>query len=125
MPKHIIAAIALASLCGGCVHSSKPTLLSKGASQVEVVESAAAANCAFVAVLSVESGANFRSYETNVDNATNDIRNQAARKGATHLVLGDPERLERLHGKWDGGGSGCNNCVGLTGKAYRCRASTP
>lgn len=86
-----------------------------GSTNVRIVSSAPE-NCEFVSSLTSRMGGNFQSYETNVDNATTELRNKAAMSNATHLVMGPPQQSDRT----SLGQSGCNNCVIMTGQAFRC-----
>ena len=84
--------------------------------RVEIVgvESAVAA-CRFVANLNSRIGENFRTYDTNVGLAENDLRNQAAQRGATHILVGAPVQQASTAFTKD-----CRNCVQLSARAFRC-----
>ena len=85
---------------------------------LKVVPLSAVANCDFLQIVTSRIGMNARQYQDNVTLAVNDNRNKDAAAGATHLVLGDPER--DTGGAWTGSDK-CENCVMINSKAYRCR----
>ena len=91
--------------------------LSDRASRVKVVPASAGANCDFIQIVTSRIGMNARSYDANVALTVNDNRNKAAAAGATHLVLGKPERDTS---NWTTTGQ-CSNCVMINSNAYRCR----
>ena len=91
--------------------------LSDRGGRLKVVPASAVANCEFIQIVTSQVGTNFKSYEDNVPLAVNDNRNKAAAAGATHMVLGTPERD---YGGTMGGGR-CENCVLINSNVYRCR----
>ena len=90
--------------------------LSPAANALRVTGQADVRECQFVAPITSRIGANFQSYEHNVEVATTDVRNKAASRGGTHLVLQPASASD----KTAFGQRGCNNCVIVTGNAYRC-----
>lgn len=100
----------------GC--GSSPPLLESG-TRVQVTVESRVVDCEYIGPVTSRVGANFGTYEGNVEYATNDVRNQAGRKGATHVVLSPP--IKDSMASWGKiGSSDCNNCVALTGQSYRC-----
>jgi hypothetical protein len=91
--------------------------LSDRGGRLKVVPDSAIANCEFLQIVTSRIGANASTYHANVPLAVNDNRNKAAAAGATHLVLGKPER--DTAGGW--GNGKCENCVMINSNAYRCR----
>lgn len=77
-------------------------------------------HCAFVAPVTAEWGGNFQTYQTNSVNAYNDIRNQAANLGATHLVIVNADAQDPSGWAAAFGAEQCENCVLVQGQAYRC-----
>lgn len=118
MYRLLILLLPLAPL--GC--GSRPELMDSG-NDVRVTVESRVADCEYVGPVTSRVGANFQSYEDNVEYATNDVRNQAGKRGATHVVLTAP--IKDSMASWGSLGSGdCNNCVALTGQAYRCGGSS-
>lgn len=102
----------------GCARG-RPVILTVGARSVSVVSSVPTdMQCQLIAPVTETAGANFRHYDENFRRCVISVRNQAARMGATHLVL----QNETLNSTaWSWGHSQCNNCVRVSGMAYRCR----
>lgn len=108
----------LAVLTVGVLAACSPTQVSldKGGQRIEVVTQAATVDCRMVSLVTCQIGSNFKSYEENVDNCMNQLRNKAAEKGATHLSVNSPVRDT-------GGGlsdADCKNCVNMSGEALVC-----
>ena len=79
----------------------------------------AVSDCTFVGIVSSRMGGNFQSLEHNIEIATLDVQNKAADRDATHLVLSEPV-IQTMGAMGRIGGGDCNNCVLVTGRAYRC-----
>jgi hypothetical protein len=111
--KRFLAAFVLA-ISAGCAPTQ--VNLTEQGKAVELVTQAATADCQVVDLLTCQIGSNFKSYEDNVDNCKNQLRNEAAEKGATHLSFNSPER--------DTGGGlsddSCKNCVNMSAQALTC-----
>ncbi len=82
-----------------------------------VPESQIKENCEYVGPLTSRMGGNFVSFETNVENANNDLINQSVEKGMTHLVMSDPKQSD---GTTFTVSENCNNCVIMSAKGYKC-----
>lgn len=93
------ALVASAALCG-CA-----TGRSAAASRVQEADSNMVAGCTYVAEVSGTSGWGGLAASTGIENAKNQALEQAARKGATHVV-------------WNALAGGMGPSV--SGKAYRC-----
>lgn len=100
----------------GCAPMS--AVLTPQGRAVRVVLQQPAGDCDFLGPVTKRLGANFVGYEQNVETATTIVRNVAAAKGATHLVLSPPRATDK--NPWVGSGR-CNNCVEVSGVAYRCK----
>lgn len=111
--------LALTLMMSSCLGSS-PDLLDSG-SNVRITGESSVEDCRYLGPVTARVGANFRSYADNVRYATNDVRNQAGVLGATDLVLSSPikDNMSSI------GIEGCNNCVALSGHAYRCDPNRP
>lgn len=114
------AALLIYPACGA---NSPPaqTLSSAGKKVVFVPESQLGAFCEYEGLVRSEQGANFRSLESNIKAAENDVRNKAARQGITHLVIMNHGK-DQDQATWaSAGGSGqCQNCVTLEASGYYC-----
>jgi hypothetical protein len=110
--------LALAALLTNAACGPTSVQITQRGMAIELVGTeAAVAGCRFVGNLRARMGQNFRTYETNVELAGIDLRNQAGRKGATHLLLGEPKPRERT--EW---GAGCANCLEQNARAFACPA---
>ena len=79
----MLASVFVPLGCAGNV-----THLTQQGQAVEVVmDGDAVKGCEFIAPVVAREGANFRGYESNIDRATNAVRNKAAQRRATHLLL--------------------------------------
>lgn len=96
-----------------------PIGLTSQGSYIRVSSQNAVDNCTYLGPLTSRQGGNFRNYETNIESATNDIRNQAAARGANSIVMNPPQTEDRSPSGF--GGDGCNNCVTVTASAFTCR----
>lgn len=107
---------ALFALCvQGC--SPANVELTDDAKRVRISQSSQVEQCEYIESVTTRIGSNFKSYEHNVDLAHKQLRNEAAKTGATHVVV--QSQQARDHSRM--GTGGCNNCVSLTGQAYNCR----
>lgn len=98
--------------------------LNPGAESVKsaLESSSELAKCEYVGILNARLGDNFVGYETNAENVQKQIKNQAHEQGVTHLVWGEPTAPESSN---IFGMTGCDNCVALSAKAFRCPQSAP
>ena len=112
----------MAMLFGEAACSAPPRIASAPPRPNAVVVGAATVeNCRYMGILYSKLGGNFRSFEENLHNCQRDIIFQATALGATHVVMGEMERLERTYQPWDfASDEGCNNCVSVQAKAYFC-----
>lgn len=108
--KVIICAFVLSS---GCASAR----LTEEGDNVRVISASRADGCVYVSSVSATVGANFHSYDDNVDNAMTELRNKAAARGADAVVVNPPEARDD-----SALGRGCRNCVSISGQAYRCRS---
>lgn len=91
------------------------------ANQVRVTGSSGVEDCEYIGPVTSEVGNNYQSYRANVEQATNGVRHSAAMKGATHVVLEAATKdNKRVTDPAFGTKKLCDNCVVLTGQAYRC-----
>ena len=99
-----------------------PTKMTRQGQAVEVVENVSAETCRFQTIVSCRLGGNFQTYDENITNCQRELRNKAALNGATHLIISEVGSEDRAT-NWAGSlnNSGCNNCVRMAGKAYRCQ----
>ena len=108
--------VVTVGLCLLCACAGSQALTTSGQA-VRVAQESEVAGCEFLQFIAVEWGNNARGRETNMANATNDIRNRAATLQATHVLLGSPGEGTSMTG------GDCPNCVTLEGEAYRCEAA--
>ena len=109
--------IVVVSFVGiGCATPSG--VLSPTAQSLRVVSQGEVNGCAFVAAVMTSLGRNMRDLDTNVRLATVDVRNKAARSGATHIIMQPPKATEGSAALT--GTTYCANCVEVVGMAYRC-----
>ena len=95
--------------------------LTRGGEAVQVVtQTPTTMSCTFIAPVTAEWGGNFQTFQTNSVNAYNDVRNQAANYGATHLVIVDADTQDPSGWAAAFGAEQCENCVLVQGQAYRC-----
>lgn len=112
--KRLLTVLTLSIVCG-C--SPTNVNLNSEARNVEVVTLAATSECEFVSLVTCQLGSNFQTYENNVDNCMNVLRNKAAAKGASHLSIEAPQRDTSGSAFSD---SDCKNCVNMSGQALNC-----
>lgn len=77
------------------------------------------ASCRYLGFVVADIGANFQTFSHNVELAQTKVRNDAANKNGTHVLVGAPE--ESKTNSWAGAGGNCRNCVKITGKVFRCK----
>lgn len=114
MVKFLVSVLFLVTSTG-CVGATHIKATPAGeAVQVVGTESAVAA-CGFVGNLTSRQGTNFRTFDTNIELAQIDLRNQAAGRGATHLLVGEPQKESTS--SW----GQCENCVRVSARAFKCK----
>ena len=105
----------------GCFGMSTTVITSAG-SEVKVVEQLRheGANCSYVGTFTSKKGGAFdpTPLQENTEYAMNYVRNEAALRGATHIVTG-AQVLETMSSPFARDKS-CVNCVVVTAKGYRC-----
>ena len=100
----------------GAVLPSCATELSAGGASIRMASQGGVARCSFLGTVSARFGGNFVSMETNIEKCTIEVRNKAATKGGTHVVMHPPRSTNAA--PW--GGGNCNNCAIRSADVYRC-----
>jgi hypothetical protein len=78
-----------------------------------VTQNSVSDGCTLLAPLTVKKGNGLTAYAENYEQAMNEVRNQAAARGATHVVLNQPVMLNPSDPTL--------SAVSLTGMALVCR----
>jgi len=107
------------SLCGVFVSACATTQLHHGGTKVQVVDAQRVATCRLVGPVSGSGGGSFGgawvSNSKLMEYAMNDLRNEAAERGATHVVVSNTNMAA------NSGGS--TTTAVITGNAYHCTAA--
>ncbi len=118
---------ALVSVCSlvvvGCVQ--RQVVVTDEAETVKVANTSEVERCSFISMVTCHNGGNFQQYEKNLNACLAEARQKTHDQGGTHFVLDDASMntsQQTVAGAIAGTPTSCQNCVALTGRAYKCES---